>query len=76
VSALVNHERNLGYFEGFMKAYGRADYPTRAALWRDTQAYSGGAETAAQLYDQVTQLLGVAVTSPQPFLSANIGTVA
>jgi hypothetical protein len=74
--ALVNHERNLGYFEGFMKAYGRADYPTRAELFRDTQAYSGGAETATQLYDQVTQLLGVAVTSPQPFVSPLSGMAA
>ena len=63
----VNHERNLGFFAGFMKGYGRADYPTRAELYRDTQAYSGGAETAEQLYGQVGQLLGVFVPSPQRF---------
>jgi hypothetical protein len=50
---------NLGYWQGFMQAFGRADYPTRGELYRDTQAYSGGAETADQLYGQVTTLLGV-----------------
>ena len=50
-----------------MKGYGRADYPTRGELWRDTQAYSGGAETADQLYAQVGQLLGVYVPSPQRY---------
>jgi len=74
--ALANHERNLGFFEGFMKAYGRADTTTRAELYRDTQAYSYGAETAGTLYGQVAQLLGVGVPSPQPFVSPNIGTAA
>jgi hypothetical protein len=55
------YQRNLGYFAAFMRNYGRADYPTRAELWRDTQAYSYGGETAAQLYAQVAQLLGVSV---------------
>ena len=50
---------NLGYFERFMKAYGQASIPTRAELYRDTQAYQYGAESAQQLYQQVTQLLGV-----------------
>lgn len=50
---------NLGYFARFMLAYGRADYPTRAELYRDTQAYSGGAETADVLYGQTSTLLGV-----------------
>ena len=62
-----NHAPNLGFFADFMKGYGRADYPTRAELWRDTQAYSGGAETADQLYAQVGQLLGVFVPSPQRY---------
>lgn len=53
-------QANLGYFGPFMAAYGRADYPTRAELYRDTQAYSGGIETAQTLYLQVSQLLGVA----------------
>jgi len=69
-------QSHLGYFVGFMKAYGRADYPTRAELWRDTQAYSYGAETAGTLYQQVSQLLGVSVPSSQPFVSPNIGTAA
>jgi len=63
---------NLGYFAGFMQAYGRADYPTRAELYRDTQAYQYGAEPAQTLYTQVTTLLGVTtppgVLSPQPTL--------
>jgi hypothetical protein len=50
---------NLGYFAGFMRAYGRADYPTRGELYRDTQAYRYGAEDAATLYGQVSTLLGV-----------------
>jgi len=50
---------NLGYWAGFMQAYGRADYPTRAELYRDTQAYQYGAEPATELYGQVTTLLGV-----------------
>ena len=54
-------QANLGFFGPFMKAYGRADYPTRATLYMDTQAYSYGRETAVQLYAQVTQLLGVSV---------------
>lgn len=56
--------RNLGYFGPFMQAYGRADYPTRAELYRDTRAYSGGVETTAQLYAQVTTLLGVQTPPP------------
>lgn len=51
--------RNLGYFGPFMQAYGRADVPTRAELYRDTLAYSGGRETDVQLYGQVATLLGV-----------------
>ena len=61
-------QANLGFFGPFMQSYGRADYPTRAELYRDTQAYSGGAETASDLYGQVYDLLGVAVTSPQVFV--------
>lgn len=52
-------ERNLGFFDRFMRAYGRADEATRLELYRDTQAYSYGAESASQLYGQVSQLLGV-----------------
>jgi hypothetical protein len=74
--ATVNHERNLGYFEGFMKGYGRADDSTRAQLYMDTQAYSYGAESAGTLYQQVSQLLGVSVPPSQPFASPNIGTGA
>lgn len=59
MASTYDHTKNLGYFTGFMKGYGRADYPTRAELYRDTQAYSYGRETAAQLYAQVSQLLGV-----------------
>jgi hypothetical protein len=51
--------RNLGFFTQFMQGYGRADYPTRAELWRDTQAYQYGQETPEMLYLQVSQLLGV-----------------
>lgn len=64
--------RNLGYFAGFMQAYGRAPLDTRAELYRDTQAYRYGRETADTLYGQVTALLGVQtppfVVSPQPTL--------
>lgn len=67
---------NLGYFAGFMRAYGRADYTTRAELWRDAQAYSYGAETADALIVQVSQLLGVSVPPSQPTLSATMGTAA
>ena len=74
--ATVNHVANLGYFAAFMRQYGRADYPTRAELYRDTQAYSYGAETAADLYVQVSQLLGVAVPPSQPTLLAAMGTAA
>jgi hypothetical protein len=74
--ATVNHERNLGYFEGFMKGYGRADYPTRAQLYMDTQAYSYGAETGETLLEQVSQLLGVGVPSSQPFVSPLSGMAA
>ena len=51
-----------------MQAYGRADYPTRAELYRDTSAYQYGAESADQLYGQVYTLLGVPVTSPQVYV--------
>ncbi len=47
-----------------MQAYGRASLDTRAELYRDTQAYQYGRETDAQLYTQVTQLLGVPVIVP------------
>jgi hypothetical protein len=61
---------NLGYWRGFMTSYGRAALDVRAELYRDTQAYRYGAETATQLYSQVTALLGVTtppgVLSPQP----------
>jgi hypothetical protein len=59
VASAYPYQQNLGYFAAFMRGYGRADYPTRAELWRDTQAYSGGAETAQTLYVQTSQLLGV-----------------
>lgn len=66
---------NLGYWRGFMQAYGRADYPTRAELYRDTQAYQYGAESAQTLYTQVTTLLGVTtppgVLSPQPTMGTS-----
>jgi len=55
----AQREANLGYFAGFMQAFGRADDPTRAELYRDTQAYSYGRETDVQLYQQVTALLGL-----------------
>lgn len=59
--------RNLGYFAGFMQAFGRAAPDVRAELYRDTRAYSGGVETDVQLYGQVTTLLGIATP---PFGSA------
>lgn len=72
MATTYNHERNLGYFEGFMRAFGRASRDTRAELYRDTQAYSYGAEPASLLYQQVTTLLGVTtppgVLSPQPMI--------
>lgn len=52
-------EANLGYFDRFMRAYGRADKPTRAQLYMDTQAYQYGRETPQTLYAQVNALLGV-----------------
>lgn len=55
----AQREANLGYFDRFMRAYGRADYPTRLELYRDTRAYSGGTETPADLYSQVSTLLGI-----------------
>lgn len=63
-------QANLGYFGPFMQQYGRADYPTRAELYRDTTAYSLGAERAETLYGQVYDLLGVAVPSPQQYVGA------
>lgn len=54
-------QANLGFFGPFMQAYGRADQPTRAELYRDTQAYTYGRETDAELYAQVSALLGVQV---------------
>lgn len=68
----TNEQRleNLGYWRGFMQSYGRADYPTRAELYRDTRAYSGGAETADTLYGQVSTLLGV--TTPPGALSPQV----
>ena len=63
----VDHQRNLGFFRDFMIRYGQASTPTRLELYRDTQAYSYGAETAATLYQQVGDLLGVYVPSPQVF---------
>jgi hypothetical protein len=63
--ATADHRANLGYFAAFMRAYGRASVPARLELYRDTRAYSGGAETAGQLYQQVSQLLGVPYPSPQ-----------
>ena len=53
-----------------MQAYGRADYPTRAELYRDTSAYQYGAESADTLYGQVYTLLGVPVPSRQVFAGA------
>jgi hypothetical protein len=61
------YEKNLGYFDKFMRQYGLADEATRQELYRDTQAYSGGEETALELYQQVYDLLGVPVTSPQVY---------
>lgn len=59
--------RNLGYFASFMRNYGQASIDTRAELYRDTQAYQYGREPAQTLYQQVYDLLGVAVPSAQPF---------
>lgn len=73
---MADNRNNLGFFGGFMKAYGRADYPTRAELYRDTEAYRYGAETATDLYGQVGTLLGVWVPSPQVFASPRTGTAA
>jgi len=53
-----------------MRQYGQASQPTRAELYRDTTAYSLGAETADQLYAQVYELLGVSRTSPQVYVGA------
>jgi hypothetical protein len=66
--SLYPYQRNLGYFAAFMKNYGQAATPTRQELYRDTLAYSGGAETASDLYQQVYDLLGVPVPSTQPAL--------
>ena len=66
--ATVDHRANFGYFDSFMREYGRADDPTRQELYRDTTAYSLGAETASDLYQQVYDLLGVAVPSPQVYV--------
>ena len=52
---------NLGYFARFMAAYGLSDPPTRVLLYMQTQAYSGGRETATELYQQVSDELGVPV---------------
>lgn len=52
-------EANLGYFDRFMRGYGRADQAARLELYWDTQAYQYGAETPATLYAQVNALLGV-----------------
>lgn len=57
-------QRNLGYFGPFMRAYGAADQPTRAELYRDTAGYQAGNETATLLYRQVTELLGVQTPPP------------
>lgn len=67
---------NLGYWRGFMTSYGRASLDVRSELYRDTQAYQYGAETATTLYQQVTALLGVTtppgVLSPQPTLGTGL----
>ena len=55
-----------------MQAYGRADYPTRAELYRDTSAYQYGAESADTLYGQVYSLLGVPVPSRQVFAGGGV----
>lgn len=61
-------QANLGFFGPFMQAYGRADYPTRAELYRDTSAYQYGVEISDTLYRQVYALLGVPVPSRQVFV--------
>lgn len=66
--SLYPYQRNLGYFTQFMRNYGCADYPTRAELYRDTQAYQYGRETPMQLYQQVYDLLGVPVPTTQPMV--------
>ena len=63
--SLYPYQRNLGYFATFMRNYGQADQARRLELYRDTQAYSGGAEPASTLYEQVYELLGVPLPSPQ-----------
>lgn len=70
------YQRNLGYFAAFMRRYGQASADVRAELYRDTQAYQYGAESAGALYAQVAQLLGVTVPPVQPSLSASTGTAA
>lgn len=57
--ALVPRQANLGYFGPFMRAYGGAAPQARVELYMDTQAYRFGRESAAELYGQVTQLLGL-----------------
>ena len=68
MAAPYPYQRNLGYWSNFMIQYGQADQQTRDELYRDTQAYSHGAETAVDLYGQVYDLLGVTVPSRQPAL--------
>ena len=58
---MARREDNLGYFARFMVAYGLSDPPTRVLLYMQTRAYSGGNETAAQLYQQISDELGVPV---------------
>ena len=65
---VADNRANFGYFDAFMRQYGQAAEPVRLELYRDTLAYSGGAETADVLYGQVYDLLGVSVPSTQPAL--------
>lgn len=59
MAATTDRQANLGFFGPFMKAWGAASPPARGELYMDTQAYTFGRESAATLYGQVGDLLGV-----------------
>lgn len=52
---------HLGYFVGFMQAFGRASQPTRDQVFTDTQDYGKGRITADAEVRDVSQLLGLAI---------------
>lgn len=56
----AQREANLGYFDRFMAAWGRADAATRDAAYRDTLDYRAGLIDGQTEVDEVSAALGIA----------------